>query len=322
MSLVTAPLSDLRSTLQAHAPHDGLYTFICSASFETRSRSIADHLSPSDCREVFVAENRNHRQLHSQTAAYLTQRFSPQSRLVDLDTTRPLVSGDALRAVVESCASDPANHVLVDITAFTHEALLILVGLLARTLSLRNVTFLYARAADYSTNEPPETKWLSKGVGEVRSVLGFPGAVGPTRKLHLIVLAGFEDDRAGELIRSCEPSVVSLGRAQSSNADSVTDSLAQLRFHKLLGRWSDAREFTFPAYDPSATEAIVRSQIDVLPDHDTVIACMNTKLSTVGAALVALKDEGIQLCYAQALLYNHRHYSTPGPDFFLFRAEG
>ena len=50
---------------------------------------------------------------------------------------------------------------------------------------------------------------------------------------------------------------------------------------------------------------------------NTVIAPMNNKISTVGAALAALKNPNIQISYAQADIYNVVGYSMPNDDYYL-----
>ena len=52
--------------------------------------------------------------------------------------------------------------------------------------------------------------------------------------------------------------------------------------------------------------------------HNALIAPMNTKISTVGAALLAMEDDTIQLCYATAHQYNEKGYSTPGQECYYF----
>ena len=78
------------------------------------------------------------------------------------------------------------------------------------------VDFLYAPASEYSIGDKPGDKWLSKGISEVRSVMGYPGGFAPSRDTHLIILAGFEDYRALSLIQELEPSLVSIGYGDSS----------------------------------------------------------------------------------------------------------
>ena len=45
---------------------------------------------------------------------------------------------------------------------------------------------------------------------------------------------------------------------------------------------------------------------------------MNTKLSTLGAALAAVERPEIQLCYARAIEYNESGYSTPSNQVTIF----
>ena len=47
-------------------------------------------------------------------------------------------------------------------------------------------------------NKNLEAKWLSRGIGEVRSILGYSGTLKPSRSNLLIVIVGYEYERAGE----------------------------------------------------------------------------------------------------------------------------
>lgn len=64
--------------------------------------------------------------------------------------------------------------------------------------------------------------WLSRGVKDVRSVLGFPGTMLPSRKLHLIILTGFEVERASEVILRYRPASMSIGLG--AKEQSISDS--------------------------------------------------------------------------------------------------
>jgi len=75
-------------------------------------------------------------------------------------------------------------------------------------------------------------------------------------------------------------------------------------------------EFTFAGYDAVNTKRTIQEIVENTRDFNTVIAPMNTKISTLGAAMVALEDESVQICYAQANIYNASHYSAPGRHFF------
>ena len=154
----------------------------------------------------------------------------------------------------------------------------------------------------------------------MRSVLGFPGELVPSRKSHLIVLVGFQDERALSLIRQCEPFRVSLGLADENEPATQPHQATNVaRFSRLKSILDQVEEFQFKGYDAEATASILQEQIAGAPDLNTIIAPMNTKISTVGAASLALRDSTIQLCYAQPNSYNYQNYSVPDDDYYLFQ---
>jgi hypothetical protein len=307
-------LTDLDKTLAG--PID---LFLCSASYETRCRSIPDNLDPKKVKLALVAENENHRDLHADQMEYLCSRFHPNARRIMLDTTNPLKTADSLSRALHAARLSSNSRVVIDATTFTHEGLLILFKLIRAGFKPQRANYLYTSAKEYSVGDPLETKWLSKGVGEIRSVLGYPGEFSPSRRLHLVALVGFEHDRVLELIRNYEPASISLGYATSDQPDSDEHlAINKHRFQIIKSLYGLAKEFTFPCYDPIGTKEAVEKQVKLHPDFNVVVAGLNTKASTLGVALSALDNEKIQICYAQALLYNHRNYSRPGDSFFNY----
>ena len=85
-----------------------------------------------------------------------------------------------------------------------------------------------------------------------------------------------------------------------------------------MEKYANIIPFTFSCTDSDKTLEELRRQVAVVPGHNVLIAPMNTKISTVGAALLAMEDESIQLCYATAHKYNMTHYSTPGDECYYF----
>jgi hypothetical protein len=290
--------------------------FICCASYEARCETIARQLRPELVSGAIVAENVNHRDLHGDHVSNLLGHFGPNTVLAETSTDDPIATADALVAALQSFVAP--RRLVVDVTTFTHEALLILMRLIQERFASASVDYVYTRARDYSVTESREEKWLSRGVKEVRSVLGYPGQLLPSRKLHLILLAGIEPERATELVRAYEPSILSLGSTIShvselgSPGDIVRERLGQLRAF-----FPSAHDFSFDPFRPDKTAAALRAQAGITRSHNVVIAPMSTKLSTIGAALVALEDQRIQLCYGTAVLYNHNSYSTPGDECYV-----
>lgn len=296
--------------------------FVCSVSYESRCRTVADQLDPFKVHRAIVAESEHAGRYVTDNGSYLRERFGASVMPITTDPGNPVTTADALQGALRTGRPEPRGMMLVDITTFTHEALLILAKILSLEMTADHALFfVYVGAAEYSVGEPDERKWLSKGVSEVRSVLGFPGVIVPSRRQHLIILVGFEHERAAELIRSYEPSVVSLGHGRSGTALDPGHQAANQRFHKLVSEsastYGDVKHFEFACNDPLDAQRAIEKQARAVKGHNTVVAPMNTKLSTLGAVLAAQRDESIQLCYARANQYNYERYSRPGDTCYL-----
>ncbi len=315
MTVETGKLVDLDGRLPPT-----IDVFICSASFETRCRSIPDSIDAGRPNRVLIIENEDYRDLHVANATYLLERFGDTAETVMLNTGDPIRTADNLQRAVERCGQCRPGQIVVDVTTLTKESLLILFGLLVRQAGDSQVLFLYSPASDYSVGDPPENKWLSRGVVDVRSVLGYPGELLPTRVDHLILLVGgFEHDRAIDMIGQCEPRLISLGYSHTSDPSRLEQQEASRRsFRMVRAIYGDAREFAFDCHNPYRTRDAILKQRRLDPDANTIVSTFNTKISTIGAAMAATEDRSIQLSYAQAEIYNIRHFSSPGDTYYLF----
>ena len=76
--------------------------------------------------------------------------------------------------------------------------------------------------------------------------------------------------------------------------------------------------FSFSCVDPYEARDAVLSEAARLSGFNTVLCPMNTKVSTVGVGLAALKDPRLQVVYAAAEEYNEIGYSSPGRHVTTF----
>lgn len=290
---------------------------ICSASFEQRCTAVSSNLADDSLRHALVFQNRWLKGTAQSNARFLRNRFGRKAISVQHDGSNPLVFADQARAALGKIADDTALHYLVDITTFTHENLLILLSLLREVKgSEATVTVAYAAAADYMVSGG---EWLSRGFGDVRSVLGYPGEMRPSQAEHLIVLFGYETERAERLIRMYEPAHLSVGHCEEFGAIAPHIHERNLEFHRrLIQLRHQVDSFEFGCDDPlTACEHILR-EARRIPGYNVVVAPMNTKLSTVGAALAVFQEPRIQLCYVPAREYNEQGYSAPGDSCYVF----
>lgn len=295
--------------------------FVCSVSYEDRSVKIPGQV-PADriTAAIIYADEEVCGPRATQNRTDLMARFGPKARFVPVDIANPLSTADSMQASIRDFQKSSVTYV-IDITTFTHETLLIFLRLLQNqaNASSTRVIAVYNLASEYSLGSLMHEKWLTKGVKEVRSILGYPGAILPTRKIHLIVLAGLETERATKVIEMCEPTLLSVGWGEPHASVRDVDLATFQSFHRrLVDTYKEVSQFRFSCLDPFVTKESVEERITASPDYNIVIAPLNTKVSTVGVALAAFENDRVQLCYAPVEQYNLDSYSRPSDTCFVF----
>ena len=299
--------------------------FICSSSFEERCFSLPNAVSVLDPKRVIVVYNNNEYQEIITNASILSSLFKGKVDSIALDSSDPVISGLSINKNFDKIfENNVVGTVFLDTTTFTHETLLVMIRLLHFRRNRYAQLFIgYVGANDYSIHEDSlEEKWLSNGISEIRSVLGYPGSLSPARHYHLIVLFGFESERTRKLIEEYQFDVVSIGFGEKGK--SINNSFQQLncdRHEELLEAYPFAESFQVSLTNPNETKLEILKQVAKYPDHNTVIAAMSNKLSTVGIALAAIDNRKIQLIYPKAISYNVNGYSTPADDFYLYEID-
>ncbi len=295
--------------------------FVCSASFEDRCRTIPGRIEKSQTKTALVCRNQDLIHVVGDNYTAIMDHFGGNGQAVELNTADPLIGADSLMSSIEKEVNSGANKFLIDITTFTHEAMLILLKIISLVVPKEaDVVFCYNPALSYPGASQDEKGWLSKGIGEIRSVLGYSGLYQPERKSHLIVLVGMEGERAEKLIDAYEPNIVSLGKGlqESSISDTLHD-VNNFYFKKLKSKYQNLNKFEFSCTNPLDAKDAILSQAELFPDHNVVVAPMNNKISTAGAALASMEMPQLQLCYAHANEYNVDKYSIPSEEYIAFR---
>ena len=311
------PLDDLRQSISGN-----IDLFICCASFEERSQSLARAIGPERVGRAVICVNEDYAVPASKNISQLKELYRANHEIISIRTDAPLLAADRFSDLLSEASIRSAATIFVDITTFTHEQLLILVRLLRDAPNRHRILAGYTGASQYAIDLPDDQKWLSQGVDDIRSVLGYPGNLLPSQKLHLIVLAGFESERAEKLIEAYDPAVISLGIGVQSASISDQHYATNEVFHKRLLEFvktmstvaGKVDKFEFSCIDPRSTQRTIIEQAKKFSEYNTVIAPMNTKISTLGAAFAAFEDESLQVCYAHPSAYNTDNYSSPSTD--------
>ncbi len=301
---------------------ENLELFILSSSFDRRWSAVAEYISLKDVRDVVILEDKN---------SPLDQNEILNSALVSVSKSinlRDKGSFDIwkllaleLIPLIEECN----GAVLMDITALDHEILLFFVSQLKNKCLFGKVVFTYVGAESYGVSKSNGNFWLSRGVKSIRSVLGYPGGLIPSKSSHhLIILVGFELDRAKELILSYEPSSISLGIGKEPYSDNFLEknekSRNELRaFINTLGIvYKNISEFSFSCSSVSDAKYAILSEAKKYSDSNITISPMNTKISTIATGLAAIENDEIKVCYVEPLELNKENYSEVSRRLTLF----
>ena len=310
--------TDLKS-IESDVPDN--VAFLCCASYEERCKSIALALDKSKVNSAFVFYDSKY--VLTSVASEISGCFS-NAEIKQMNLSNPIEVADVFAKTVENIQNREIENIIIDITTFTHESLLILLKILHSFKNVfKKIGCLYTGAGSYGgVSTPPEQKWLSKGCKDVRNVLGYPGILRPAAKTCLIILAGFELERAARLIELLEPDRIAIGNGLDPTNDAISDTMAY--FRNKFNEWEKeyknriCESFDFSCKNIISTVESINSLINSNPNDNYILIPLNTKLSTIASALAALQNPKIQVCYSIPEIYNIENYSTSSDKITFF----
>ena len=170
--------------------------YLCSSGFEERSTFLGINLNRTQVSEAFIFHIED---TYKVSEDHLEAIKKNLSNLITISYAKnaPLTTYDKFYQLffelIKSKNDNRIFKVVIDITTFTIEVLLILIKLLSSEIFVNtlNVFFVYTPAESYSNND--KNIWLTKGIRDIRSVLGYSGMHSPSKQLLLILLSGFEE---------------------------------------------------------------------------------------------------------------------------------
>ena len=285
-------------------------TLVAAASFEERSLVITQEFVEriGDIADVYLAnvieDNIQYRENVAAFRELGIERIEPVNRLD---------SRDLWRWTWKTIETAPGGDIIVDITCFPRELLgmvLFAIALMRRKFDKVTVEYIAAPAAGYATQNPAlqeSERWLSQGVRDIRSIIGYPGDFSGEKSGHLIALAGHEEHRMMEIVEYVEPRKLSIGGGQRGSATAAgADEYSGRVVRALTAKVPvpSVRGFGFRSDSVhDVYESLRGLRIDFGRDNVSLTA-MNTKLAFVGAALFALEERRVRVMYAVPDRYN------------------
>lgn len=303
----------------------GDFVLIVGLGFDARCLTALSHFPREKAAQIVGISNERLSSSNKGSIAEFYKLVGTTGTVIGINAASAMEVADELVEFISPLLEFHEKFMVIDITSLSHELLVVLLGILHSLQVMNRVTLLYVGAAEYSFNAPGDAVWLSRGVRSIRSILGFPGTMLPSKKLHLVVLAGFEVERASEVIVRYEPASMSIGLGKREQSVSVAHHDKNKLFFDRLNQFvkeldadnKEIHQFEFSCVDPFLTKNQLLSHIDslkALGDKNIVICPLNTKLSTVGVVLAAIEHPEIQICYAEPDEYNTEGYCKPGSE--------
>lgn len=286
--------------------------FLCFASFEDRCYTFAQNIKSDKIKKAYVFRNVDPPMDKNNSGNFDIICSSLKNlSAVEVNLHLPVVLADKMFLVILEIINAQIKNIIIDISTFTHEALLILFKIVYdQRLSFESILLVYNGASEYAT-------WLSMGCKNIRNVVGFPGLFNPAYKNHLIVLTGFEKERATKLVELFEPDVLSIGYGSEPTDKNHLETMQKMKadFNDWFGNiglpWT---QFDFSCSKIDSTMDQVTEIIDNGQNENIILVPLNTKLSTISVALIALKNKRIQIVYPIPETYNLL-YSKPSDNF-------
>lgn len=292
--------------------------FITCSSFEERVFTVPQTIDVNHIKKAYVFTT-NATDRIRENSSRLKELLGKNSVLKEIKKNNPFSYAQEFSSTIDQIICDGEKKILVDITTFNHEMLLILLQVIEkRNESFDSIEFLYNGAKEYSVGDSDDKKWLSKGCRDIRSVLGYPGFIVPKKPICLIVLVGFEHERASGLINEMEPERIIIGHGKVENESVLSEQhIEPMRYFEkvhntLFCNRANMSEFDFSVKDVESTVDILEEQIKNTSEYNHIIVPLNTKTSTLAIGLVGLKHAHVQVCYVEPEIYNNDNYSEPG----------
>ncbi|MDP1615193.1 MAG: hypothetical protein Q8L68_05290 [Methylococcales bacterium] len=285
-------------------------------SYETHCLSVPMSLAETDVKKIVYFRINEFNSSSAANTIKLQKLFNNKLNVIEYSNYKAI---DFANYFIEQLDTAYANsgralNVVLDITTFTRESLIMSIGILFHKREyISDLSLLYTPASKMSED------WLSRGFRSVRSVLGFPGERSSLKPLHVVVMTGFELERAKYIIDEYEPDLISIG---VGNCDESINPEFYGRNQKFVNDLTNyygsiVHNFNFSLIDPIKSANELECYMDKYSKYNTVVAPMNNKISTVGAALYGLKHEEVQICYLPAEEYNTNNYSEAAESIYF-----
>ena len=188
-----------------------------------------------------------------------------------------------------------ARNVVLDITTMPRETIWWTVGVLVENRC--RIEVVYHQASSYSKD------WLTRDTGEPRLLYQYSGIAKLGKPTCLLLLNGFDTDRALQIIQYFEPALILLGiQIGSQFGNEEKNALPGERIRQQMRA---VKTFSVDAYSPDFGHAdILGAVLPVLNDFNVVAASLGPKTSAIALFRLVQQYPQIALAYAPSREFN------------------
>lgn len=199
----------------------------------------------------------------------------------------------------EELQISPASKVLFDISTAPREIIWFIQHFLEQNNS--STDYVYGKPQQYGA-------WLSKDPGTPRFVFYHSGITKLSSPTALLIISGFDLERAKQLINFFEPKKAVLAIQKGEQFEN--DSKNREKHINRLKRLCEIEYFELDTYAADGGYSTLEKEIPNLVENYNVIATsLGPKPSAVALYRLQSKFKDIALCYVPSLAYNTDNYS-------------
>ncbi|CAP55031.1 hypothetical protein [Gluconacetobacter diazotrophicus] len=247
-------------------------------------------------------------------ALRIAERAGVTIEFLKASKRNPLLLADAMIQLAGNAQLTESEQWVADITTMTHEMLLIILAAADEIVTQwKDLSLVYNVAAQYSGDDEPGKKWISQGIHDVRTVIGYPGNWSPGKHTVLVALPGFDSERMQRMVEEIEPEQLIVGIACPVGDHHAWSATKNREIARQLLMTRKGSTFDYPALEPfGMIDALIRVLRDI--KCNVLLAPLNSKISTAALGVLARNRPEWQICYAPAFIYN-LNYATPSNTF-------
>lgn len=288
--------------------------FVCCASFEERCLGSLHRFS-DDYRfrhgYLFIYDRPSEKRQRNLEEMKGILDSRGHLEIVESYEDNPIPSIARLRERIASLSLNARkNTITVDTSTFTKRHLLLLLRMIDDLELWQALRIFYTEPKDYITDLYLP---MSFGIREIAAIPSFSGTQPLNKPILLVILLGYEGDRAMALFQNLDPNETILivpKPAYHSEWEGRTEEMNRPLISLLGNEHIEYAHSRSPSEVASMLSTVLEKRYNLV-DWNCLVSPLGTKPQAVGLYLFWRKHRGeFSIVYAQSLQHNERYYST------------